>query len=69
MVIAFLLRLPLLKSTVAYTVVVSIYTIGLYISYAIPIFCRLTFGRVKFEKGPFNLGAFSDIIGWTAAGI
>ena len=65
-VVAFLLGLPLIHSTVAFTAVVSISTIGLYISYAIPIFCRLTIGRRGFQPGPFNLGLLSQPIGWTA---
>ena len=65
-VFAFCLGLPLLKSTVAFTAVVSISTIGLYISYGLPILCRLTFGRGTFERGPFSLGRFSDPIGWIA---
>lgn len=64
--VAFLLGLPLIHSTVAFTAVVSISTIGLYISYGIPIFCRLTIGRKNFQPGPFNLGFLSQPIGWIA---
>ncbi|KAK9806414.1 hypothetical protein WJX73_003539 [Symbiochloris irregularis] len=63
---AFVLGLPLLNSHVAYSAVVSISTIGLYISYAIPICCRLTFSRTSFERGPFHLGRFSEPVGWVA---
>ena len=65
-VLAFLLGLPLLKSTVAFSAVVSISTIGLYISYAIPIFCRSMYARKNFERGPFHLGRWSTVVGWVA---
>lgn len=45
---------------------VSIATVGLYISYALPILLRITIGRRSFVKGPFNLGRFSLFIGWVA---
>ena len=56
---AFLLGLPMLKSYVAFSAVVSISTIGLYISYAIPIFLRITVSRKQFVKGAFHLGFMS----------
>ena len=56
---AFLLGLPMLKSYVAFSAVVSISTIGLYISYAIPILLRITVARKDFVKGTFHLGIFS----------
>lgn len=46
--------------------VVSISTIGLYISYMIPIFLRLTICRLNFVPGPFSLGIFSIPVGITA---
>ena len=58
-VFAFLLGLPMLKSYVAFSAVVSISTIGLYISYAIPIFLRVTVSRKQFVKGAFHLGIMS----------
>ena len=56
---AFLLGLPMLQSAVAFSAVVSISTIGLYISYAIPIFLRITTARKDFVKGDFHLGFMS----------
>ncbi|KAJ3331208.1 hypothetical protein HDU93_009886, partial [Gonapodya sp. JEL0774] len=44
----------------------SISTIGLMTAYVLPIFCRLTFARKIFKKGEFNLGPFSELIGWIA---
>ena len=49
----------MLKSYVAFSAVVSISTIGLYISYAIPIFLRITVSRKHFVKGAFHLGFMS----------
>src|SRR6195952_65180 len=59
-VLALILTLPALKGnkdglTVAFTAVVSIGVIGLYIAYVIPIFLRLRMGD-RFEPGPWNLG-------------
>jgi amino acid transporter len=58
--LALILTLPALKGnkdgvTVAFTAVVSIGVIGLYIAYAIPIFLRWRMGDA-FETGPWNLG-------------
>lgn len=41
----------------AYVVVTAISTIGLYISYVIPVFLHLRVG--KLERGPWNLGRYS----------
>jgi len=52
---AFLLVLPSLWSMTAFFAVVSVNVIGLFGSYAIPIFLRLRRGD-DFEPGPWNLG-------------
>ncbi|CAK0783725.1 hypothetical protein CVIRNUC_006924 [Coccomyxa viridis] len=62
---AFLLGLPMLHSTAAFQAVTSISTIGLYISYGIPILMRLINGK-RFEPGPFNLGRYGPVIGSVA---
>jgi amino acid transporter len=59
-VLALILTLPALKGnkdglTVAFTAVVSIGVIGLYIAYAIPIYLRWRMGS-RFVTGPWNLG-------------
>lgn len=41
-------------------------TIGLYISYAAPIFCRITSGRRRLKPGPFSLGALAVPVGAVA---
>jgi len=56
--VAFILGLPSLGSTTAQAAVTSIATIGLYISYGIPIFLRLLQGKT-FKHGPFHLGRYS----------
>jgi amino acid transporter len=60
-VLALILTLPALKGnkngvTVAFTAVVSIGVIGLYLAYIIPIFLRWRMGD-RFETGPWNLGS------------
>ncbi|MDX6377169.1 MAG: hypothetical protein QOE98_1472, partial [Gaiellaceae bacterium] len=60
-VFALILTLPALKGnkdgvTVAFTAVVSIGVIGLYLAYSIPIFLRWRMGDA-FEAGPWTLGA------------
>ncbi|GAA5931112.1 hypothetical protein JCM3775_000804, partial [Rhodotorula graminis] len=59
-VLAFCLALPSLGSAVAFTAVTSIATIGLYISYIIPI-AIAGFDQARFRtlRGPFHLGMLS----------
>ncbi|KAJ7664418.1 APC amino acid permease [Mycena polygramma] len=63
--LSFCLGLPSLGSSVAFSAATSIATIGLYISYAIPIALRVIY-RDKFVRGPFHLGAFSYPVAVTA---
>lgn len=44
----------------------SIATIGLYISYALPIFFRVTTARKSFIPGPFHLAQYGIAVGWAA---
>jgi amino acid permease (GABA permease) len=62
---AFLLGLPYLKNYTAYAAVTSIAVIGLYIAYVMPTFLRLRLGQ-SFERGPWHLGRWSYVVGWTA---
>jgi amino acid transporter len=62
---AFLLGLPYLKNYTAYAAVTSIAVIGLYIAYVMPTFLRLRQGE-NFQRGPWHLGRWSYIVGWTA---
>jgi amino acid transporter len=48
--------------SVAFFAIVGIGTVGLYLSYGIPIFLRLR--NKEFEQGPWNLGRWSKLIGW-----
>ncbi|KAG1740106.1 uncharacterized protein EDB91DRAFT_1336572 [Suillus paluster] len=43
-------------STAAFNSLASASVIGLYISYATPIYCCITWGKDKLQPGPFNLG-------------
>ena len=56
--LAFCLAIPSLGSSVAFTAATSIATIGLYISYGLPILIGLIWPS-HFKKGPFNLGIAS----------
>src|SRR3954470_6644110 len=58
--LSFCLALPSLGSSVAFAAATSIATIGLYISYGIPILIGLIYAKTfNPRKGPFNLGIFS----------
>lgn len=59
--IAFLLALPYLGNTTAYVAITSLSTICLYISYILPIICKLLYPKT-FVQGPFHLGKFSKLI-------
>ena len=59
--LAFLLAVPSLGSSVAFSAATSIATIGLYISYGLPILIGLIYPS-NFAKGPFNLRAASRSI-------
>ncbi|KAL8815841.1 MAG: hypothetical protein Q9223_005061 [Gallowayella weberi] len=52
--LSFLLAIPSLGSTVAFSAATSIATIGLYISYGLPILIGFIWPK-HFKKGPFNL--------------
>jgi amino acid transporter len=55
-----------LGSVVAFQAMVSIATIGLYVSYELPILFRITIGHKNFDPGPFHLGKYSRFIGLVA---
>ncbi|KAI3605803.1 amino acid permease [Moniliophthora roreri] len=63
--LSFILGLPSLGSTVAFSAATSIATIGLYTSYGIPIALRIVYHQ-KFVKGPFHLHKFSFPVAITA---
>lgn len=65
--LAFCLALPSIGSSVAFSAATSIATIGLYISYGIPILEGLIWPK-HFKKGPFNLGVFSRPVALIAVG-
>jgi len=53
-------------SEAALTSLAGASVIGLYLSYAAPVFLRITSGRSKFIPGPFSLGSWSVPIGTIA---
>ncbi|KAL9106904.1 MAG: hypothetical protein Q9227_008152 [Pyrenula ochraceoflavens] len=59
--LSFLLAVPSLGSSVAFTAATSIATIGLYLSYGFPILIGLIWPR-NFKHGPFDLGWFSRLV-------
>ncbi|KAM0801916.1 amino acid/polyamine transporter I [Usnea florida] len=63
--LAFLLAIPSLGSSVAFSAATSIATIGLYLSYGLPILIGLVYPS-NFKKGPFNLRAASRPIATVA---
>lgn len=63
--LAFCLSLPSLGSSVAFSAATSIATIGLYISYVLPVVAAILWPS-KFTKGPFDLGRFSRPVGIVA---
>jgi len=63
--LSFLLAIPSLGSSVAFSAATSIATIGLYISYGLPILVAITWPS-NFKKGPFNLRFASRMIGLVA---
>lgn len=65
--LAFCLSLPSLGSAVAFAAATSIATIGLYISYGIPILLGLIYAtEFNARKGPFNLGMLSRPVAFVA---
>jgi amino acid permease (GABA permease) len=58
------LVLPSLWNSTAYAAVTSIAVIGLYIAYVAPVFLRLR--NPAFKRGPWHLGRWSSLVGWTA---
>ena len=63
--LAFCLALPSLGSSVAFAAATSIATIGLYLSYGMPILIGLIWPE-HFVKGPFNLKFFSRPVAFIA---
>ena len=64
-IFAFILGLPYLWNSTSFTAITSIATIGLYISYGLPILLRRIHPE-NFERGPWHLGRWSGIVGWVA---
>ncbi|GAX76550.1 hypothetical protein CEUSTIGMA_g3996.t1 [Chlamydomonas eustigma] len=57
--LAALIGLPMLGSTVAFNAIISLSTVALNVAYIIPNLARITWGRKRFVPGPFNLGIWA----------
>lgn len=64
LLIAFLLGLPSLGSDAVLGALFSLTATGLYASYVIPIFLRVTVSRDTFKPLEYNLGSWSVPIAW-----
>ncbi|MFE7132145.1 amino acid permease [Streptomyces sp. NPDC057638] len=62
---SFVLIIPAWWSPTAFTAIVSVNVVGLYVAYGVPIFLRLRLGDA-FEPGPWHLGRWGRPIAWTA---
>ncbi len=58
LLLAFLLAFPYLGNSTAYSAIAGLSTICLYISYVLPILCKLIYPKTC-VRGPFHLGRFS----------
>jgi amino acid transporter len=64
LLIAFLLGLPSIGSSTVLGALFSLTATGLYASYVIPIFLRVTVARYTFKPREYNLGNWSIVCGW-----
>ncbi|MFJ2646738.1 amino acid permease [Streptomyces sp. NPDC087420] len=64
-VAAFALTLPSLWSTTAYGAITAISVVGITPVYIIPVFLKLVRPE-RFTRGPWHLGRWSNLVGWTA---
>ncbi|CAF1446119.1 unnamed protein product [Rotaria magnacalcarata] len=60
-IIAFIFALPCLANTTTHMAIISLSTVCLYISYGLPILCKILYPHT-FLRGPFHLGSFSRFI-------
>lgn len=63
--VPFILTLPSIWSTTAYTAIMAINVIGITPTYIIPVFLRLTRSH-RFTPGPWSLGRWGKLVGWVA---
>lgn len=59
-----LLSLPALFSSTVLNAVSALSIIGFTLSYAVPIFLRITVGKFVFKQAEFNLGKHSSLVGF-----
>ncbi|KAI8977522.1 amino acid permease-domain-containing protein [Mycotypha africana] len=65
-IFAMIVGLLYIINETAFNAIVSVNTIASSMAYFIPIALRLTVARNIFQRGPFHLGPFSTVIGWTS---
>jgi hypothetical protein len=56
------LSFPALGNSTAFSAITSVATIGLNISYGVPVFAKII-NRKQFVRGPLHLGRYSELIG------
>lgn len=61
-----LLQLTAIGSPIVLYAFNSVCTIGFNTAYVMPIFVKLTLGKDVFKQAEFNLGKWSNIVGWIA---
>jgi amino acid transporter len=63
-----LLSLIFIGNTTAFNAFIALSTVGINLSYCLPVFLYLVYGRrhVNVEKGPFNLGRYGPYINFLA---
>ena len=59
---SFLMGLPILAGTAAFSACTSIASAGLFLAYGLPIGLRLIFAQHSFDPGPFTLGRVGPLI-------
>ncbi|KAJ3282574.1 hypothetical protein HK104_010828 [Borealophlyctis nickersoniae] len=60
------IAIPSMFSAAALSAVSGMSIIGFLVSYAIPIFLRITVGADKFVQSEFNCGRWTPVLGWIA---
>jgi choline transport protein len=63
-----ILSLIFIGNTTAFNAFIALSTVGINLSYCLPVFLYLVYGRwnLKIEKGPFNLGRFGPFVNFVA---
>jgi hypothetical protein len=65
-VVSIILGLLCLINSAAANALFSLFVASNYLSWGMPIFCRLVWGQERFIPGEFHTGRFSKVIGCVA---